>query len=102
MSNDKKGFITFKNEKYVCIGYSKINFEEEYKYYKSTVMEIVENSKFHTPEHGVFNDSWYEEISPILQRWASIFVSPHYPNLIFVFGKLFNGTYIFEKVEKEK
>ena len=89
--------FTFDKKKYVCIGYSRINFEEEYKTYKSVTDEIIENSKFFTSEYGIYNEEWYKDILSILKRYASIYVSNHYPSLLFVFHSILKGTYIFEQ-----
>lgn len=86
----------FDNKTYTCIGWSRINFEEEYKYYKEVIEEILENSKFFTPEKGYFLEDWYEEVTPILNN-TSKFISIYHPNLLFAFYNQFlKGTYIFK------
>ena len=96
----KKYIIDFKEKFYELVGYSIIDFPQEFQYYKETSEQILSNSIFYSSIYGVTYLDLYEDIKNFIEKYGSTF-QPCNSEYIFKSGTFIKGTFIYKLLNEE-
>lgn len=100
MKTSEKYFITFKEKVYQLIGYSIIDFPQEFEHYKETSEQILTNSIYYSETYGVTYLDLYEDIGKFIEKYGRTY-TPVNSEYIFKSGLFIKGTFIYKLIKNE-
>lgn len=91
--------IIWKNELYELIGYSIIDFPQDFKDYPETIEQMIQNAEFFSSKYGVSYLELYEYVAPFIDKYANTYESWANKDYLFKAGVFVRGTFIYKKVK---
>ena len=88
--------MEFNTKKYKYYSWSIIELPIEYmKYYKDVSEQIIENSKYFTPEFGYDYEAVYKELEQFLNK-QTMFIPNAHKDYLFLTSRFIKGTFILK------
>jgi hypothetical protein len=93
--------IKWKNELYELVGYSIIDFPQEFKDYPETIQQIVQNAEFFSIKYGVSYLDLYKSVEEFIEKYANTYESFANKDYLFKAGVFVRGTFVYKKIKNE-